>query len=115
MGSTSNGSIRSGKMGVDPGHTTSSSAPSMDNLDFESVLNAAMPFDDPIANQAFYGPMEHTDRRDHALHIPESPAPQGYLANPYRQVAIDAHAILNDRLAYVTEAHWQSEYSSSAS
>lgn len=50
-----------------------------------------------------------TGQRELPLQIPDSPAPHGYLANPYRQVAEEAHAELNRQLEAIDEAQWQSE------
>lgn len=42
------------------------------------------------------------------LCIPESPAPRGYLANPFRIVADEAHSLLNEYLS--PHSVWEGEF-----
>jgi len=41
------------------------------------------------------------------LQIPDSPAPRGYLANPYKAIADTAHDMLDTYLAPIQDSHWQ--------
>jgi hypothetical protein len=53
-------------------------------------------------------PTQHSEfSREDTLHIPESPAPRGYLSNPFRSILEEAHQLLNEYLS--PESQWGAE------